>query len=207
MMNQKSKFSKQVRKQTLADQVAEMIKESILAGEWQPGEALPGYEDVVVLPGSKSTIGDLLFMREKGWDVDLQAHLRRGVWVVGLYGGYRMLGERISDPHAIEGNSESVRGLGLLALETELGPRKVLAEREGRACISGEPVRLYDARLESGGGTPGEVVAIDDKGLVLALSGGRLRIGRVRADGPKEPAQQFAQRVGLGTGDRVSSGG
>ncbi len=73
--------------------------------------------------------------------------------------------------------------------------------------FGGEPLRLYDARLESGSGAPaGTVESIDDGGLVLALEGGRLRVGRVRGDAGKEPAQAFAERAGLTPGARVLPG-
>src|SRR3546814_12747759 len=61
----------------------------------EPGRALPGDADLVVLPGSKATLADLAFLREQGWDIDLAAHLRRGGRVLGLCGGYQMLGRRI----------------------------------------------------------------------------------------------------------------
>ena len=69
----------------------------------RPGEAIPGNADVVILPGSKSTIGDLAFLRAQGWDIDIKAHVRRGGHVLGLCGGYQMLGQTIADPDGIEG--------------------------------------------------------------------------------------------------------
>src|SRR3546814_3079653 len=80
-----------------------------------PGRALPGDADLVVLPGSKATLADLAFLREQGWDIDLAAHLRRGGRVLGLCGGYQMLGRRIGDPQGIEGPAGAAAdGLGLL---------------------------------------------------------------------------------------------
>jgi adenosylcobyric acid synthase len=58
----------------------------------EPGQALPGNTDLVLLPGSKATLGDLAALRREGWDVDIHAHARRGGWVVGLCGGFQMLG-------------------------------------------------------------------------------------------------------------------
>src|SRR5690606_12166596 len=60
-----------------------------------PGRPLPGDADLVILPGSKSTMADLALLRAEGWDIDLRAHLRRGGWVLGLCGGYQMLGRRL----------------------------------------------------------------------------------------------------------------
>src|SRR3546814_13607038 len=80
----------------------------------EPGRALPGDADLVVLPGSKATLADLAFLREQGWDIDLAAHLRRGGRVLGLCGGYQMLGRRIGDPQGIEGPAGAAAdGLGL----------------------------------------------------------------------------------------------
>ncbi len=72
--------------------------------------------------------------------------------------------------------------------------------------IRGQVVRLFDARFEPGGGTPGEVVSVDDKGMVLALKEGRLHVGRVRADAAKEKAIEYAQRTGVAAGERFESG-
>lgn len=70
----------------------------------------------------------------------------------------------------------------------------------------GKPLRLFDAKLEpSQGGEPGEIVAVDEAGLVLALRGGQLHVGRVRADAGKEKASEFAVRAGLSVGERVES--
>jgi methionyl-tRNA formyltransferase len=72
----------------------------------------------------------------------------------------------------------------------------------------GQPVRLFDAELlpAVAGAAPGTVIASDSTGLAIALRGGALRVGRVRADGAKEPAQAFAERAGLGAGGRLESG-
>ncbi|MGC8169964.1 cobyric acid synthase, partial [Salmonella enterica] len=78
------------------------------------GEAIPGDTDLVILPGSKSTRGDLDFLRAQGWDIDLAAHVRRGGHVLGICGGYQMLGRTISDPDGIEGQAGETTGLGLL---------------------------------------------------------------------------------------------
>ncbi|MWC44137.1 cobyric acid synthase [Sphingomonas carotinifaciens] len=89
-----------------------------------PGQPLPADAALVILPGSKATIADLAFLRAQGWDVDLFAHVRRGGRVLGICGGYQMLGRRVSDPEGIEGAADSVAGLGLLPVETELGRDK-----------------------------------------------------------------------------------
>ena len=75
-----------------------------------PGRPLPADAALVILPGSKSTVGDLAFLRDQGWDLDLHAILRRGGRVLGLCGGYQMLGRRIDDPEGIEGPPGAVEG-------------------------------------------------------------------------------------------------
>jgi adenosylcobyric acid synthase len=92
----------------------------------KPGEAIPGDATLVILPGSKSTRGDLAFLRAQGWDIDLFAHHRRGGHILGLCGGYQMLGKRVSDPDGIEGSPGRTRGLGLLDVTTVMTPEKSL---------------------------------------------------------------------------------
>ena len=84
------------------------------------GEVLPADADLVIVPGSKSTRGDLAYLRAQGWDVDLAAHHRRGGHVLGICGGYQMLGQVISDPDGIEGTSGDSAGLGLLDVVTQM---------------------------------------------------------------------------------------
>jgi len=112
-----------------------------------PGEAVPGDADVVMIPGSKATIGDLEYLRDQGWDTDILAHYRRGGLVVGLCGGYQMLGRTISDPHGIEGPTATVDGLGLLDVDTIMEQTKTLWEIEGAETLSGEPVRGYQMHM------------------------------------------------------------
>jgi adenosylcobyric acid synthase len=113
----------------------------------QPGGAIPGDVDLVVLPGSKATIGDLATLRDQGWDIDLRAHVRRGGIVVGLCGGYQMLGTRVCDPHGIEGRPGEAAGLGLLDVATELAGEKTLCEVGGTDVTTGEPVHGYEMHM------------------------------------------------------------
>ena len=92
-----------------------------LVGE---GEAIPGDADLVIIPGSKSTISDLAYLREQGWDIDIKAHVRRGGRVMGMCGGYQMLGRHISDPNEVEGTVQEIDGLGHLDVQTILGEKK-----------------------------------------------------------------------------------
>ena len=113
----------------------------------QPGEPMPGDADLVLLPGSKSTIGDLKHLREQGWDVDIAAHVRRGGRVLGVCAGYQMMGRMLHDPQGIEGAPESVPGLGLLDVETTLEPHKNLETVSGRHCASGAPLGGYEMHI------------------------------------------------------------
>ncbi|MGA1799124.1 cobyric acid synthase [Sphingomonas sp. 4RDLI-65] len=97
-----------------------------------PGSAIPDV-DMIVLAGSKATIPDLAFVRAQGWDIDIRAHHRRGKPVLGLCGGYQMLGRSIADPHGIEGPAGTIEGLGLLDVTTILTPTKTLERVEGLA--------------------------------------------------------------------------
>ena len=99
------------------------------------------------LPGSKATIDDLAVLRAEGWDIDIKAHVRHGGRVLGLCGGYQMLGTRISDPHGIEGPVRSVEALGLLDVETELGSEKRLANVEGTLSASGATFNGYEMHV------------------------------------------------------------
>jgi adenosylcobyric acid synthase len=108
----------------------------------EPGRALPGDADLDVLPGSKSTIADLRFLRETGWDVDLRAHLRRGGQIVGICGGYQMLGRVVDDPEGVEGPPERIDGLGFLDVETRLTSSKILSPVSGR--------RGHDRKIDLG---------------------------------------------------------
>ena len=110
-----------------------------------PGAALPAEAALVVLPGSKATIADLAALREFGWDIDILAHRRRGGAVLGICGGYQMLGRRIADPLGLEGAPGAVAGLGLLDVETELASQKALRHVRGkglRAAFSGYEMHM-----------------------------------------------------------------
>ncbi|MFP5511350.1 MAG: cobyric acid synthase [Alphaproteobacteria bacterium] len=113
----------------------------------QPGQAIPGDARLVILPGSKSTRGDLAFMRTQGWDLDLAAHLRRGGEVLGICGGYQMLGRTIADPEGIEGPAGQVQGLGLLDVDTLMTPDKRLSRVSGIHLASGLPLSGYEIHI------------------------------------------------------------
>ena len=111
-----------------------------------PGQPLPVC-DLVILPGSKATIADLAALRSEGWDIDLFSHIRRGGQVLGLCGGYQMLGRTIADPDGIEGPAGLVEGLGLLDVETVLTGDKSLVEVSGETVADGLPFRGYEMHM------------------------------------------------------------
>lgn len=98
-----------------------------------PGQPIPAEAALIILPGSKATIADLQAVRDQGWDIDIRAHHRRGRPILGICGGYQMLGSRIEDPDGIEGSPGSVEGLGLLNVETRLTAIKILERTNGIA--------------------------------------------------------------------------
>jgi adenosylcobyric acid synthase len=110
------------------------------------GDPLP-LCDLIVLPGSKATIADLGALRAHGWDIDIAAHVRRGGYVLGLCGGYQMLGRSIADPEGIEGARGSVPGLGLLAIDTVIEGDKALAEVSGITVADTAPVKGYEMHM------------------------------------------------------------
>ena len=112
-----------------------------------PGRALPGDADLILLPGSKSTIGDLAFLRAQGWDVDLRAHVRRGGHVLGICGGYQMLGETIDDPDGVDGKPGKVPGLGLLDVSTVMGGDKTVTQTSARLKRHNLPVEGYEIHM------------------------------------------------------------
>ncbi|WP_120633240.1 cobyric acid synthase [Ruegeria sp. EL01] len=111
------------------------------------GRPLPGDANLVLLPGSKSTIGDLAYFRAQGWDVDLYAYVRRGGHVLGLCGGYQMLGKTISDPDGVDGRSGKVDGLNLLDVDTVMGGQKQVILRQAHALPNREPVDGYEIHM------------------------------------------------------------
>ena len=112
-----------------------------------PGQPLPRDADVVILFGTKSTLGDLAFMRDQGWDHDVVAHARGGGRVLGLCGGYQMLGAGIVDPYGADGPPGEAPGLGLLDVCTEMTGPKTVRPVQGRCLTTGLPVTGYEIHV------------------------------------------------------------
>jgi adenosylcobyric acid synthase len=111
-----------------------------------PGTPLPGDTDLVILPGSKTTIAGLNALRETGFDIDIAAHVRRGGTVIGLCGGYQMLGRSVADPDGVEGPAGTAKGLGLLDVETVLTREKALVSVTGTTA-DGMPFKGYEMHM------------------------------------------------------------
>ncbi|MGO9428312.1 cobyric acid synthase [Rhodoblastus sp.] len=112
----------------------------------RPGEPLPVC-NLIVLPGTKTTLSDLAFFRAQGWDIDLRAHVRRGGKVLGICGGYQMLGNSIDDPLGMEGFFGGAEGLGLLDVETTLTSDKILLACTGISQPEGAAFSGYEMHV------------------------------------------------------------
>jgi adenosylcobyric acid synthase len=138
-----------------------------------PGAPVPATASLIIIPGTKATIADLAFLRGQGWDIDIAAHVRRGGRVLGICGGYQMLGRTIADLQGVEGPPETVQGLGLLCVDTALGADKTLRTVSGASVAGGVPFTGYEIHV---GTTSGDAAPL------LHMADGRSE-GAVSADG------------------------
>ena len=106
--------------------------------------------DLIILPGSKNTRADLTFLQEQGWQAAIEKHLRYGGKVIGICGGYQMLGQIVSDPHGVEGAPGDSAGLGLLDITTELTAEKRLEEVSGTCAFTDVPVAVMGYEIHMG---------------------------------------------------------
>ncbi|CAO4177788.1 cobyric acid synthase [Methylorubrum populi] len=140
-----------------------------------PGEPIPAEAALIVLPGSKTTIDDCAFLQAQGWDIDIRAHLRRGRRVLGLCGGYQMLGRSIADPDGIEGAPRTLPGLGLLDIETVMTGEKRLVAVTGTTLADDLPFSGYEMHV-------GDTSGPDTARPLLRFADGRPD-GAVSSDG------------------------
>jgi len=112
-----------------------------------PGQTIPTDAALVILPGSKSTRADLAYLRAQGWDIDLYAHHRRGGRILGICGGYQMLGTLVSDPEGIEGPAGDTPGLGLLNVATTMQADKRLTLTHGTHAATGQAITAYEIHI------------------------------------------------------------
>jgi len=113
----------------------------------EPGAHIPSTADLIVLPGSKATRADLAALKAEGWDIDIKAHARAGRKVLGICGGYQMLGKTVADPDGIEGEPGTSEGLGLLDLDTVLSAVKELRVEHASDFVTGAPITGYHMHM------------------------------------------------------------
>jgi adenosylcobyric acid synthase len=142
-----------------------------------PGQPIPADAALIVLPGSKATIADLAALRAEGWDIDIMAHHRRGGAILGLCGGYQMLGKTIADPDGVEGVQGMISGLGLLNVDTTLQPQKALSWVSGTALDA--PFQGYEMHMgrTTGPDTQRPFAVLDDGRYDGAVSGNGMVLG------------------------------
>ena len=152
------------------------IEPSISLEIIERGKPLPLDAALILIPGSKSTISDLEDFREQGWDIDLQAHIRHGGKVLGICGGYQMLGKTIHDPKGIEGPPKSVKGLGLLDIETTMSDNKILQEVTAQTKQNTISVKGYEIHIgkSSGKDLINSWLTVDGKSVSAATSDGSI---------------------------------
>jgi adenosylcobyric acid synthase len=172
----------------------------------RPGAPIPAEATLVIVPGSKATIADLAFLRAQGWDIDIAAHRRRGGRVLGVCGGYQMLGARLDDPAGTEGPAGAVAGLGLLDVETALSGEKVLTAVNGVCVATGAPFAGYEMHVgrTSGAGCARPLLRFADGRLDGAISpDGRVMGGYVHGLFADD-AQRAAWLATLGAGSSIA---
>jgi adenosylcobyric acid synthase len=169
-----------------------------------PGQVLPGDCTLVIIPGSKSTIADLAALRANGWDIDVSAHVRRGGKVLGLCGGYQMLGQAIHDPDGLESGATSVAGLGLLDVETTMSADKTVTPTAATHAASGETISAYEIHLGQTTGPdcarPFAVTAKGNEGAVKGNVMGTYLHGCFSSDGFRAA---FLKSLGASESDLV----
>lgn len=153
------------------------IEPSISLEIIERGNPLPQDAALILIPGSKSTISDLEDFYDQGWDIDLKAHLRRGGKILGICGGYQMLGKMIHDPKGIEGPPKSIEGLGLLNIETTMSENKILQEvtaqtREGNIDVKGYEIHIGKSEGED---LNNSWLSVDGKSVSAATTDGNIQ--------------------------------
>ena len=143
----------------------------------EAGRPLPADADLILIPGSKSTIADLAHFRDQGWDIDLLGHVRRGGRVLGICGGYQMLGREIIDDEGLEGAPSRVTGLGMLDIVTVMKPQKRLARSEAIYLPTGDAVSGYEIHIgeTTGPDCDRAWLSLDGRGEGAASADGRVR--------------------------------
>ena len=113
----------------------------------EPGNPIPADTNLIIIPGTKSTIADLKFLKCQGWDIDIKAHYRRGGSILGICGGYQILGNEIIDDQGYDGTPSKAKGLGLLNVKTKMGKQKNLGKKDFISNINGKKISGYEIHL------------------------------------------------------------
>ena len=111
------------------------------------GQPIPADATLVIIPGTKSTRGDLEFLKSQGWHIDLRAHHRRGGHILGICGGYQILGKTISDPEGIEGPAGTSEGLGFLDVQTRMSQDKSLTRVNASYGVRALTIEGYEIHI------------------------------------------------------------
>jgi adenosylcobyric acid synthase len=113
---------------------------------FRPQELTKEY-DLLILPGTKNTMEDAAWLTQAGWKKAIRVFAERGGHLLGICGGYQLLGETIRDPRGVESQRREIRGLGLLPIETSLEEGKVVRKVMGTCMITGRQVRGYEIHM------------------------------------------------------------
>lgn len=136
------------------------------------GDAVPGDAVLIIIPGSKSTIADLAGLRRNGWDEAVLRHHGLGKPVLGVCGGFQMLGREISDPQGLEGSPSTVEGLGLLDVTTVMEPEKAVRNVVAHSEIFGAEINGYEIHIGRSSGPdcarPFSMIGVRPDGAVSA---------------------------------------
>ncbi|MEO1660373.1 MAG: cobyric acid synthase [Pseudomonadota bacterium] len=142
-----------------------------------PGTPLPRDVDLIILFGTKSTLGDLAFLRNQGWDHDILSHARAGGHILGICGGYQMLGETVSDPGGYDGPAGKAHGLGLLKVDTEMTGEKRVLPVTGENTLTEKRLKGYKIHT---GRTQGDDMARPFATLNATADGARSADNRIQ---------------------------
>jgi adenosylcobyric acid synthase len=142
----------------------------------EAGRPIPQDADLIIIPGTKATIADMKFIQAQGWDIDIKAHVRTGGLVLGICGGYQILGREISDPLGIEGSPQTIEGLALLDIKTTLGEKKRLDKEQAMEVISGELIEGFHMHMgvSEGGDCERPFAKIGEKNEGAICANGRV---------------------------------
>jgi len=141
------------------------LEPNVEIGYVKPGSPIPHDVDAIILPGTKSTMGDMQFLREQGWHHDIIAFARRGGHVTGICGGFQLLGQSINDPSGSDGTVGNIDGLGLLDIVTVMNDKKQTRETSGICTQSGSTLNGYEIHVgeTSGNDTQRPMTLLDGK--------------------------------------------